>query len=318
MTTNQLMIHRNYPMSLTEDRGQAFPVSSLPARALLIMANTPGMKILRYPVTTLCALTVLLAVSAQDTSAAEYSAAEVIAINKNLDDGQTAVIDYRLVLIDRRGRQRERQLRMYSKDYGKDTRTLSQFDSPADIRGTGYLNYDWEDPDADDDSWLYLPSLQRVKRIATSDTSDSFLGSDFTYADINGLEIDWYDYSFANESEVVGGQDCWVIDIVPKHAFREKAEEATGYSRLRTWIRKDNFVQQQSQAWELRGNRIKYFNSSEIEQIDGIWTIRRMQVVTTRNERQEHASILQVENVSYNVELDDDLFTTDNLQRGLD
>lgn len=259
-----------------------------------------------------------LMMPAQSGLAAELSATEVIIRHDNLYDGDTAITDYRLILIDRRSRQRERNLRMYTKDYDQDTRSLSQFDSPADLRGTAYLNYDWADPETDDDSWLYLPSLQRVKRIATSDTSDSFLGSDFTYADINGLETSWYDYSYFSESEIVDGQDCWVIDVVAKPEFREKAEEATGYSRLRTWIRKDNFLQQRAQAWELRGNRIKYFNSSEIEQIDGIWTIKRMQVVTTRNDRQEHASILQVEEISYNVELGDEIFTTEYMQRGLD
>lgn len=259
-----------------------------------------------------------LLIPAQAGLAAELSATEVIFQHDNLYDGDTAITDYRLILVDRRSRQRERNLRMYTKDYGHDTRSLSQFDSPADLRGTAYLNYDWADPETDDDSWLYLPSLQRVKRIATSDTSDSFLGSDFTYADINGLETSWYDYSYFSESEIVDGQDCWVIDVVAKPEFREKAEDATGYSRLRTWIRKDNFLQQRAQAWELRGNRIKYFNSSEIEQIDGIWTIKRMQVVTTRNDRQEHASILQVEEISYNMELGDEIFTTEYMQRGLD
>ncbi len=263
-------------------------------------------------------LVACLMMPAQSGLAAELSATEVIIRHDNLYDGDTAITDYRLILIDRRSRQRERNLRMYTKDYDQDTRSLSQFDSPADLRGTAYLNYDWADPETDDDSWLYLPSLQRVKRIATSDTSDSFLGSDFTYADINGLETSWYDYSYFSESEIVDGQDCWVIDVVAKPEFREKAEEATGYSRLRTWIRKDNFLQQRAQAWELRGNRIKYFNSSEIEQIDGIWTIKRMQVVTTRNDRQEHASILQVEEISYNVELGDEIFTTEYMQRGLD
>ncbi len=263
-------------------------------------------------------LVACLMMPAQSGLAAELSATEVIIRHDNLYDGDTAITDYRLILIDRRSRQRERNLRMYTKDYDQDTRSLSQFDSPADLRGTAYLNYDWADPETDDDSWLYLPSLQRVKRIATSDTSDSFLGSDFTYADINGLETSWYDYSYFSESEIVDGQDCWVIDVVAKPEFRDKAEEATGYSRLRTWIRKDNFLQQRAQAWELRGNRIKYFNSSEIEQIDGIWTIKRMQVVTTRNDRQEHASILQVEEISYNVELGDEIFTTEYMQRGLD
>ncbi|MBL4820572.1 MAG: outer membrane lipoprotein-sorting protein [Gammaproteobacteria bacterium] len=258
------------------------------------------------------------AFSISSTQAEELNAEQVIKQADERYDGDTAIVDYTLVLIDRRDRQRSRKLRMYSKDYGKDSKTLSQFDSPADIRGTGYLNFDWDDADADDDSWLYLPSLQRVKRIASSDTSDSFLGSDFTYADINGLEIEWYDYTFISESEMVDGFECWVIEISPKPEFKKKAEEATGYSKTHTWIRKDNFLQVRGQAWVLRGNRIKYFNSSEIEEIDGIWTVKRLQVVTTRNDRQEHASVLQVEAVVYNTQLSDDVFTTEYMQRGLD
>ena len=251
-------------------------------------------------------------------SAAELTALEVMQAVEDRDDGESFVADYTMVLIDRRERQRTRNLRIYSKDYGADTRSLSRFESPADIRGTSYLNNDWDDPARDDDSWLYLPALQRVKRIASSDTSDSFLGSDFTYADINGLELDWYDYRFVNESEIVDGYDTWVIEATPKAAMKEQAEEATGYSRLQTWIRKDNFVQVRAQAWELRGNRIKFFNSADIEQVDGIWTTRRLQAVTTRNGRQEHVSVLQLNDIDYNADVSDDLFTTESMQRGLD
>lgn len=251
-------------------------------------------------------------------TATELTALEVMQAVENRDDGESFIADYTMVLIDRRDRQRSRNLRIYSKDYGADTRSLSRFESPADIRGTSYLNNDWDDPQRDDDSWLYLPALQRVKRIASSDTSDSFLGSDFTYADINGLELDWYDYRFINESEEVDGFDTWVIEVTPKESMKEQAEEATGYSRLQTWIRKDNFVQVRAQAWELRANRIKYFNSSDIEQVDGIWTTRRLQAITTRNGRQEHASVLQLNDIEYNTDVDDELFTTESMQRGLD
>ena len=231
--------------------------------------------------------------------------------------GDSAIAEYTMVLIDRRDRRRVRNLRIYSKDFGRDSKTLSYFESPADIRGTSYLNFDWDDPDRDDDSWLYLPSLQRVKRLSTGDRSDSFLGSDFTYADINGFEIDWYDYRFITESEMVDGQDCWVIEVTPKPEFRQRAEDETGYSKMQTWIRKDNFVQARGQVWELRGNRIKFFTSSEIEQIDGVWTVKRLQVVTTRNGRQEHASVLQLNDVQYNIDVPDELFTTEYMQRGL-
>ncbi len=263
-------------------------------------------------------LAILFITISASINAAELTAAEVMSRVDTRDDGDSFIANYTMVLIDRRDRQRVRDLRIYSKDYGNDTRTLSVFESPADIRGTTYLNYDWADPARDDDSWLYLPALQRVKRIATSDTSDSFLGSDFTYADINGYELEWYDYSFVNESEMINGQECWVIDIVAKEEFAERAEEATGYSRMRSWIRKDNFIQAQGQVWELRGNRIKYFTASEISQIDDIWTIGRLQVVTTRNERQEHASVLQINSIDYNVDVDDELFTTESMQRSLD
>ncbi len=251
-------------------------------------------------------------------SGAEMSAREVMEAVDQLADGDTRTAQYTMVLIDRRERQRSRELTILSKDYGQDTRTLSTFNSPADIRGTAYLNYDWDDAERDDDSWLYLPAMQRVRRIASSDTSDSFLGSDFTYADINGLEIDWYDYRFVNESETVDGVECWVIEATPRAEMKEKAEQATGYSRLQAWISKDNFVQMRAQAWELRGNRVKYFTASDIRQVDGIWTVHRQQAVTTRNGRQEHASILQLNDIRYDIDIDDDALTTEAMQRGID
>ncbi len=245
------------------------------------------------------------------------SALEVMQRVDQVDDGETIRANYTMVLIDRRDRQRTRELTLYAKDYADSTRTLTRFSAPADISGTGYLNFDWLDAERDDDSWLYLPALQRVKRLASSETSDAFLGSDFTYADINGIEIDWYDYRFINESEIVDGQECWVIEVVPKAEIKEKAEEATGYSRMQLWIRKDNFIQVRAQAWELRGNRIKYFLAEDIHQVAGYWTTGRLQAITTRNDRQEHASVLQLNDVEYNSDLEDDFFSTESLQRAV-
>ncbi len=263
------------------------------------------------------ALLLSAALSVAQSTAQELSAYEVMARVDARDDGETRIAQYTMVLIDRRDRQRSRDLVIYSKDYGEDSRTLSSFESPADIAGTAYLNHDWADPDRDDDSWLYLPAMQRVRRIASSDTSDSFLGSDFTYADINGLELEWYDYRFINESQDVDGFECWVIEATPKAELKEKAEEATGYSRLQVWIRKDNFVQIQAQAWELRGNRVKYFSASDVREVQGIWTAHRQQAITTRNGRQEHASVLQLTSIRYDDSINDEYFAAESLQRGV-
>ena len=252
------------------------------------------------------------------TLSAEYSAEEIMRRVDEREAGDSSVSDITLVLIDRRERQRIRNLKLYSKNYGEDTKTLSLFESPADIRGTAYLNFDWNDSLRDDDSLLYLPALQRVKRLASSDTSDSFLGSDFTYADINGFEIDWYDYSLVNESEMIGGEDCWVIEMIAKSEFKDRAEEATGYSKMQSWVSKEKFIQLRGQFWELRGNRIKFFTASEVELVEDIWTVKRLQAITTRNDRQEHASILQIKSIDYNVDVADELLTTQAMQRGFD
>jgi len=249
---------------------------------------------------------------------AEYSAEEVMRRVDEREAGDSSVSDITLVLIDKRERQRIRNLKLYSKNYGEDTKTLSLFESPADIRGTAYLNFDWNNSLRDDDSWLYLPALQRVKRLASSDTSDSFLGSDFTYADINGFEVDWYDYSFVNESEMIDGEDCWVIEMIAKSEFKDRAEEATGYSKMQSWVSKEKFIQLRGQFWELRGNRIKFFTASEVELVEDIWTVKRLQAITTRNDRQEHASILQIKSIDYNVDVADELLTTQAMQRGFD
>ena len=74
-------------------------------------------------------------------------------------------------------------------------RLLIRFTYPNDIRGTSFLV--WEHPDSDDERFLYLPSLGRVRRIAGTETQESFVGSDFTYEDIGGREFDDYTYAFA-------------------------------------------------------------------------------------------------------------------------
>ena len=85
------------------------------------------------------------------------------------------------------------------------------FKSPGDVKGTSYMSYNWESTSKEDDSWLYLPALQKVNRIASADRSGSFMGSDFTYSDIDGFELEDFNYKLVKDSDVVDGKDCWVM-----------------------------------------------------------------------------------------------------------
>lgn len=229
--------------------------------------------------------------------------------------GDSSVADAQLILIDRNNRERVRDLRLFTLEEEGVTKSVTFFLSPTDVAGTAYLSYDFEAQD--DEAWLYLPALKQVRRVAAGDRSESFMGSDFTYSDLNGTNIDWYDYELLSDSETVDGAAAWLIASTPKPEFRDRVYAETGYERSHLWIRQDNFVQVQAQIWTQRGGRIKYFSARELEEIDGIWTPKRIQMITTRNGNREHASVFQTHRIRYNEHNDPGLFTTQAMQQGV-
>jgi len=136
-------------------------------------------------------LPVTLAVSQAQAPSADEVARRVDA----RDTGRDSRLEMTMRLFDRQGRVRERALVVQAmRAQGREgDRMLVRFQSPTDIRGTGFLV--WEHPDADDERFLYLPALGRVRRIAGAETQESFVGSDLTYEDIGGRELDHYTYT---------------------------------------------------------------------------------------------------------------------------
>lgn len=245
---------------------------------------------------------------------ASLSAEEVM---KKVDDRYTGDTNYSeavLTLIDKKDRKRIRNLTMFGQTKEDVEKAVIFFMTPADVKGTAYMSFDWEDETKEDDSWLYLPALQKIKRIASTDESGSFMGSDFSYTDINGVDFEDFTYTMEKESDVVNGHDCWVIVSTPKN---EDVVKKTGYTKIKNWVRKDIFVSIKGILHVKRGKRIKYFTVSDIEEIDGIWTETTLQMITTRNNKKEHSSVITFSNVQYNKGVNEDIFTTQAMQRGL-
>ena len=235
-------------------------------------------------------------------------------------DGNTQISDSSMLLIDAAGNKRLRKMKSFRQDFGdnmKDQKTVYFFEYPEDIKDTSYLNFDWQKEDLDDDSWLYLPALKKVKRLAASDKSDAFLGSDFTYTDIKTDKRQYWDYTFLKESDVVDGHDCWLLEGLPKKGNEEKVRKETGYSKVHLWVRKDNFVKVQGTFWVLKGKKIKYFKATDIEEVDGIWTAKTNQMSTTKHGRVEHTTILKMDSVVYDKEVDESYFTPQKMKRGV-
>ena len=230
------------------------------------------------------------------------------------DTGQSQVSTAKMTLIDKKDRKRVRRLKLFSKEFQGVDKSISFFISPADVKDTSFLSYDWLDESKEDDSWLYLPSMQRVNRTASGDKSNSWMGSDFTFSDVEGNELSDYNYKLLSESDIVDGHDCWKIESLP---VSDAVIDKTGYLKTISWVRKDSFLIVRNIISVKKGKKVKYFSAKDIEKIDGIWTIKTIQMVTTKNKKVQHSSVFQLEDVTYNVEINDNMFEVESMQRGL-
>ncbi|MCH8077216.1 MAG: outer membrane lipoprotein-sorting protein [SAR324 cluster bacterium] len=258
----------------------------------------------------------LLALSAVSGAAhaEDAKAREIMQKVNDRDEGDNQTSDMEMILIDKRKNKRIRRLKSFRKDRGKDTLSLLFFLSPADVKNTGFLTYDYDASGKDDDQWLYLPALGKTKRIASSDKSGSFMGSDFNYSDLTEPDLEDYDYKLLKQSEKVKGVDTWRIQSTPR---RPEVADKTGYSKSVLWVRKDNFMVIRSVRWVYKSSRRKFFQVKKLEKIDGIWVATEMQTVTKQGKRTVHSTILRFKNVKFNQNLKDRMFTTRRLEKGL-
>ena len=234
--------------------------------------------------------------------------------------GRDAQTTMRMKLFDRQGRSRERALTMVSLR-GRENpgaapnapdgdRLLLRFTYPSDIRGTGFLV--WEHPSSDDERFLYLPSLGRVRRIAGAETQESFVGSDFTYEDIGGREFDEYTYSIVDENASwtppSGGsaRPAWRLESRRKDA-------AAQFPRVVSTVLKDSFVVVGADIYNRRNEKQKVYTVRRLEQVVAIWTAMDAEMT---NVLEKSKTELTIERADYNVGLKEADFSRRELERG--
>ena len=137
--------------------------------------------------------------------------------------------------IDHRGKVRERSTTSFRKNYGEERRTAIFFTGPKNIKDTAFLTFDYPEVERDDDQWLYLSALRKVRRISASKRGDYFLGTDFTYEDIkNGGKIKSADYNFKTlRLEKLDGKNVYLLEAVPNS---EEIGKELGYSKIHFWV----------------------------------------------------------------------------------
>lgn len=147
----------------------------------------------------------------------------------------------KMILRNAHGQESTRELRILSLEMKEDgDKSLSIFDTPADVRNTKMLTYSHND--RADEQWLFLPALKRVKRISSKSKSGPFMGSEFAFEDLSSFEVEKYNYKYLGE-EQVNGLSCYKSEAIP-------AYDHSGYTKQIIWLDKK----------ELRAQRIEYYD----------------------------------------------------------
>ncbi len=157
------------------------------------------------------------------------------------------------------GRERVRRLTWQTLEVGEagaGDKSLTIFHEPRDIAGTAFLSHTYVA--RDDDQWLYLPALKRVKRIASANKSSAFVGSEFAYEDLLSDEVDKFDYEWLRD-EACGDLTCFVLERHPRYSD-------SGYSRELVWIDQQAYRAMRIEYYDHKGQHEKTLTFADYRQ----------------------------------------------------
>ena len=233
-------------------------------------------------------------------------ALSIVESSRNRIKADTVSTRIKMILTAKNGTETERVMDQYSKkDSRLNNRMIIVFQDPASVRGTRFLTI--ENPGKDNDQWIYLPSLGKVRRIAASEGSGSFVGTDFSYDDISSADrkADLDTHKILRE-EKFRDKDCYVIESNPKDTNYQ-------YSKMIQWIDKNSFVTYKIELYDKRGTHVKLLEILELREVQG----RLAAIVTKMSTLAAGTSTsLNVGMLKYDDPIPEGVFTTNYLETG--
>ncbi|MBI9100984.1 MAG: outer membrane lipoprotein-sorting protein [Spirochaetales bacterium] len=217
----------------------------------------------------------------------------------------SSAMDIRMNLIDSRGNISTRRIQTLTMEENGMVKTITLFLEPATVRNTRFLTV--QNDGRDDDQWIYLPSLRKIKRIASGERDGSFMGSDFTYADMGGNDLDHSDFTILRD-EIFSGRSCWVIQSVSAQG------KESNYGKTISWVDKETYLTLKVEFYDDDGTtQIKELTMEGLRETDGFWSAARTTMKTLSS---NHQTILEMRQVKYNIPINPGYFTTNFLQTG--
>ncbi len=206
-------------------------------------------------------------------------------------------------------RARVKALESVGKNYGlnlKDTKSITIVLEPAAERGIGMLSFAYDESDRDNETWLYLSALGRVKRIASGSSDDdtepaSVFGSEFTTEDTETGKLEEYQINVL-EQTTESGRDVWKIEMIPNEERARKSR----YSRTVSYIDKERFVALRTEMYDQYDKEVKRLLASRVELIDDVWVARSLTMMNLVTNRLSNMAILEI---NTGIDVDDEFLT---------
>ncbi len=226
------------------------------------------------------------------------------------EDGENRKSNLDITLTEKDGFIRKREVSYYEKDYGKDRKTFLYVNEPSDVRSTAILinSYD-EAKKSEDDTWLYIPALRKVKRLASRNKQGRFVGSEFIFADMERLHLADYQYELLEE-DTINERAVFKVDAI---ASSDKTTEKTGYSRRVIWVDTERFVVLREQYFDAQGVLLKELTTNKVKNISSYWIATDQTLVNHQSGRKTQ---LEISNLEFNKPMSDIIFSKQTMKRG--
>jgi len=253
----------------------------------------------------LAVLAMLLVPGHAHSQAPAPSAAEIVGRVLASDPwGLTGgVVKASAILTDKRGTKRALSFVATSKVYESPlTKSVVRFSAPPDLAGAGFLQI--QKRDGDDDRYLFLPALKRSRRISGNLRSSSFMGTDFSFADLDRRDLR-DSQSRRIGTEKIGSSQCYVLDVTPRRTDSQ-------YSHLELWVRADNFLTLQAKMYDAANVHVKTFEAQEIRRVSGTWFVSKSLMT---DHKHDHTTLLVLQNIVTNTQIPDEEFSVRALEK---
>lgn len=269
---------------------------------LVLTKKKKQMKTMQIKQTLILALALIIA-------PAFYAQDKGLEIAKKYDAAYTGWGSYtsnsKMILKNQHGQESSRSLSGKNLEQVEDgDKSMITFNSPKDVKGTAVMTFTHKV--GADDQWLYLPSIKRVKRIASNNKSGPFIGSEFAYEDLSSQEIEKYTYKYIKD-ETLNGDNCHVV-------ARDPVDPKSGYKYMHVWYNKDKKYRiEKIVFFDRKGSKFKTLTYHDYKMYkDNYWFMGKLYMV---NHLSKKETTILFENYNFNVELGDNEFSQNGLIR---